>query len=289
MAHRFTRGELYELVWSEPRKTLATRYSVSDVGLSKACRRYDIPVPERGYWAKLKVGKRVKRRPLPHRGPGMLDEVCVGAGNNWWYRNSPSKEEILEATPTPAVFDQNLEEVTAEARARVGHVTIPSLLSRPHRLIAKLLQADEERRKKVATETYVSSWDKPQFDSPFEKRRLKVINAIFTALERCGMKPSIGGREARDLSVKVNDTNVTFSVDDANANLDYHHGQYQQPRNPSGRMKMVIKRWQSPDKIRGAWEDTEDKRIEDAIGSARQRKDIFDASDRRAFSRALAA
>ena len=163
MVHRFTREELYDLVWSEPRKILATRYSISDVGLSKACRRYDIPVPGRGYWAKLKAGKKVQRRPLPHRGPGMSDEVVVGAGNNWWYRNSPSNKEILEATPSPPVFDQGLEEVKAEVRARVGHVTIPSLMNRPHRIIAKLLQVDEERQKKVATQRYVSSWDKLTF------------------------------------------------------------------------------------------------------------------------------
>ena len=58
---------------------------------------------------------------------------------------------------------------------------------------------------------------------------------------------------------------MTFSVDDGNADIDYHHGQYQRPNNPSGKMKVIIKWWQSPDKIRRTWEDTKGKRIEDAI------------------------
>lgn len=71
MAHRFTRAELYKLVWSEPMRSLAKRFEVSDVGLAKACQRYDIPRPGRGYWAKLKAGKAVQQAPLPRRGPGL--------------------------------------------------------------------------------------------------------------------------------------------------------------------------------------------------------------------------
>lgn len=51
MAKTFTRKELYELVWSTPMKTLAASFGLSDVGLAKACRKADIPLPERGYWA----------------------------------------------------------------------------------------------------------------------------------------------------------------------------------------------------------------------------------------------
>ncbi len=52
MINRFTRQELYDLVWSEPMRDLATKYSISDRGLAKACAAADIPVPERGYWNK---------------------------------------------------------------------------------------------------------------------------------------------------------------------------------------------------------------------------------------------
>src|SRR5476649_177159 len=63
--HRFTRQELYDLVWSEPMTKLAARYRISGNGLAKACRRADIPVPRRGYWSKLQAGRKVAKTPLP--------------------------------------------------------------------------------------------------------------------------------------------------------------------------------------------------------------------------------
>jgi hypothetical protein len=52
MAERLSRKALYDLVWSEPIKTLAARFGISDVGLKKTCARAAIPTPERGFSAK---------------------------------------------------------------------------------------------------------------------------------------------------------------------------------------------------------------------------------------------
>lgn len=60
-----TRKELYELVWSEPLTKLAKRFGISDVGFAKACRRANVPVPPRGYWARLAAGQPLDRTPLP--------------------------------------------------------------------------------------------------------------------------------------------------------------------------------------------------------------------------------
>jgi hypothetical protein len=78
MAHRWSRQELYDLVWSEPMKKLAPRFGLSDVRVAKICRKADIPLPERGYWAQLQAGKTVFKRPLPPRGLGMSDMVSIG-------------------------------------------------------------------------------------------------------------------------------------------------------------------------------------------------------------------
>ena len=69
--HRLTRKQLYDLVWSEPVSKIAPRYNISDVGFAKLCRREDVPLPPRGYWAKLKFGKKVpKPRLKPRENPG---------------------------------------------------------------------------------------------------------------------------------------------------------------------------------------------------------------------------
>jgi len=62
---QLSRDELYELVWSTPMNALAARYGVSDVALAKLCRRRQVPVPPRGYWAKKRSGRPVGRPALP--------------------------------------------------------------------------------------------------------------------------------------------------------------------------------------------------------------------------------
>jgi hypothetical protein len=66
--HRISisREELYEKVWTTPMQKLAPRFGLSDVGLAKLCRRHQIPVPGRGYWARLQVGQKPKRAVLPN-------------------------------------------------------------------------------------------------------------------------------------------------------------------------------------------------------------------------------
>ena len=84
MLHTFYRQELFDLVWSEPTRTIAKRLGISDVGLAKACRRADLLLPPRGYWAKLAAGKTVKKPQLPRRGPGMSDRIVLGRDRWSW-------------------------------------------------------------------------------------------------------------------------------------------------------------------------------------------------------------
>jgi hypothetical protein len=63
--HTFTREALHKLVWSESTRTLSKRFDISDVGLAKACRRANIPTPDRGYWARVAAGQGCEKTPLP--------------------------------------------------------------------------------------------------------------------------------------------------------------------------------------------------------------------------------
>lgn len=76
----FKRRELYDLLWPEPMKTLAARYDISDVALAKIYRRHGIPVPPRGYWAKIPAGKKAVRQSLPPRGLGMPEIIRIQTG-----------------------------------------------------------------------------------------------------------------------------------------------------------------------------------------------------------------
>lgn len=79
MGQTYARKELYDLVWSEPLRTLCARFEVSDVSLKKACKRADIPTPPQGYWNKVHAGKKTSKLVLPLRRLGQSDEVAFGA------------------------------------------------------------------------------------------------------------------------------------------------------------------------------------------------------------------
>src|SRR4051812_13641143 len=61
----WNREELYAEIWKEPAIKVAAKYGVSSVMLGKVCRKLQIPLPGRGYWAKKEFGKSVKQIPLP--------------------------------------------------------------------------------------------------------------------------------------------------------------------------------------------------------------------------------
>jgi len=65
-----TREALYALVWAEPMLRVAARFDVSSSYMARICGLMNVPRPERGYWAKLAVGKAPKQPPLPEIRPG---------------------------------------------------------------------------------------------------------------------------------------------------------------------------------------------------------------------------
>jgi hypothetical protein len=55
----FTRRELYDLVWSEPRLSISKKYNISDAGIVKMCKDISVPLPKAGHWEKIRAGKKV--------------------------------------------------------------------------------------------------------------------------------------------------------------------------------------------------------------------------------------
>lgn len=63
-ARRYDRTKLYEEVWSQPVQAVAKTYRISGVMLGKVCRKLQVPVPPRGYWARVRSGYTIKKPPL---------------------------------------------------------------------------------------------------------------------------------------------------------------------------------------------------------------------------------
>lgn len=62
-----TRYQLYEKVWAKPMTQLSKEFGLSDVGLAKICRKHGIPLPERGYWARIQAGQKTVKKVLPRK------------------------------------------------------------------------------------------------------------------------------------------------------------------------------------------------------------------------------
>jgi hypothetical protein len=273
MGYLFTRQQLYDLVWSGPMTTQAKSLAISGVGLAKACRRGDIPVPPRGYWARLAAGQRVARTPLPRRAPGMSDRVTVGAGRPQAFQSEPDErhhgnedadDSLKEALPpTPPIYDETLDEVEARIRrALPAKFRFVRTLENAHPQIARLLREDDERREAMTKNRY--AWDKPRFESRFEQRRLVFLSNLFTLLGRLEAQGSAHGRDGRELNVHVGNQYVKFRVETL-ATL--------RPRTrPGGTRKepmaveVDVARWQhgeSEEKL--FWRDDEDGKLEDRL------------------------
>jgi hypothetical protein len=63
---RYDRAALYEQVWSRPVTHVALTYGVSGVFLGRVCRLLRVPVPPRGYWARVQSGKVPRKPTLPN-------------------------------------------------------------------------------------------------------------------------------------------------------------------------------------------------------------------------------
>ena len=194
MQQRVTRQELYDLAWSEPMRTLAKRFGISDVALAKTCRQMHMPTPPQGYWNKKAAGKPAMRLALPPRPVGLDDTVVLAGGRHGrYYQHSLSQEEILGPVPPAPTFAETMDDIRERLDAMLPKVPVPRELGLPHPAVAKLLKRDDDKRERQKGLSYISSWDTPLYDSPIQRRRLRLLSAIFQALTKQGCRADTGG------------------------------------------------------------------------------------------------
>jgi hypothetical protein len=167
--------------------------------------------------------------------------------------------------PTPSLTE-DLDTVKERARKLLGKVPKSAALTNPHALIAPLLAEDELRRQKVLASEW--AWDKPLFDAPMEKRRLRLLNRLFLAFSRCGCPPALRGKEARELGVSVGDCSVSFTLDPPGTSRDNPAGSTIRRVKHSDKLELNVK-WPSIstdiDPIPTCWTDRNESRLEDQL------------------------
>lgn len=123
-----TRQELYDAVWTTAMRTLAPQLGVSDVGLRKICKRFDIPTPPVGYWAKKQHGK-APRRPKLRDYEG-ADNVKIN-----FYPHCEEKRTEYTAEVAALIAREEQDDY---------RITVPEALCDPHPLVAATIEALEK-------------------------------------------------------------------------------------------------------------------------------------------------
>lgn len=262
IVRRFTRQELYDLVWFKPIRTIAPDYGISDVAFAKTCRGHDIPLPPRGYWARQQAGKKVAQEALPPREIGMSETIEVGGGaySSGYYGDPPGL--ITMEIPPPPEFAEPIADIKQRMAAKIGKVTIPRNFEKAHRLIAGLLAEDEARRQKQIETKYPSIFDAPRYDSPFERRRLRLLSAIFVALEKAGYRPSMTGKDPTGFHVRVGGQSVAFTLEHPGQQRDGYRPASAANRPASDKLKCEISAWRKTDELALLWQDKGEDLVE---------------------------
>ena len=260
---QISRHELYKKVWEVPMTKLSVQFKLSDVGLAKICKKYNIPRPPRGYWAKKAAGQRVKKIQLPNRSSNELIEICPNPSND---QSSDISDEL-----------SNQIQIASEHEP----ITVPKALHNPLPLVKQagelleICQPDQfgilESSSKKCLDIRVSKNNL--------RRALRIMNALIKALSERGfevrMKKGATKVNVLDENLRfgISEELCTIKVEPKNHNLNgyyrFGHSRFDQVRVPSGRLCLTIHEvsyWWG-NKARKNWCDTKRKALENSLDS----------------------
>lgn len=149
MIKDLSRKELYDLVWQKPIIQVAKEYGLSDRGLGKLCAKYQIPVPPRGYWQKIRNGQEIK---IPK-----LEKI----------NNLDDNNVILKSKTTISThrIPDSIKEMVAAEQLPQNQVVVDYSIKNYHPIIEDLNKIDKSYNRKI------------------DHKANKILNALIKALE----------------------------------------------------------------------------------------------------------
>jgi hypothetical protein len=170
-----SRQDLYDLVWVAPLVNIAKRFGISDVGLAKICRSYHIPLPGRGYWAKLEAGQTLPRPALPVTGESWMERIDFNGSFK------PASE--VDASEIPEVREELLTS---------NKITVPEVTAELHPIVASAQRALSRMKAKPDGFLCPPAGTLGLHVSPKElPRAIAIANALISALDARGYTVSI--------------------------------------------------------------------------------------------------
>ncbi len=177
-----TRAELYGLIWAAPLNKVAERLGTSAPRLSQLCDAHAIARPEQGHWLRLDMGKPVRVHALEPAPAGVADVISISP-------SQPRRRHASLGTPSDP----------ADTLLPASGLQVPERLVRPHALVAEWIATHEAqaRKKEQVYDQRLRRLVMPMPPTSADRRRFRVANAIFKAVEKRGVQVRKG--ERRDL------------------------------------------------------------------------------------------
>lgn len=280
---QLTCEQLYEKVWSQSISSLAKEWGISDVGLAKICKRYNIPRPGLGHWARKQHGYNPRQTPLPkgedisieihphQTESGVMDGEQVkearekGIGEGEIENPIIVSETLDDPHPLIARTEKNFRSakkdekgfLTPKAKGRVSLVSAPGSVGRAMRIMDALIKALESRGMKVRIEdgdhkicigsAWHQGWYSTYLSKTLDERTL--VSVLGEDLEIC-------------LSEQIDRSERQPSPKEIKEHLWYRPPVYEY--HPTGRFSLYILNLEG---IRHTWSDTDKKRLEDLLNS----------------------
>jgi len=276
----WNRDELYEDVWKQPLTSLVSKYGVSAVAIGKTCRKLQVPLPGRGYWAKKAHGHSVTRKALPtlHQVPRVVRyrPAVVNTVPNPRVPSPPAKPEFPVETEDRA----ELARINQMLSAGAFSVKKPrKALRHPLVVAARKILSHASPYKGVLQTPWNEAFLDIRVSKPSLRRGLGIMAAIIAVLEDNGVKVrvtagdrSYGDRSSQttatilgeDLHFGITERTKHVRVSDSTAGTDaIGRRRYLHSYDPTGALSLHL--FSHSSYFKTCWDDTEQTKIESLV------------------------
>lgn len=213
-SNTYNRDKLYKEVWEKPVVEVAVQYGVSDVAIHKVCKSLNVPVPPRGYWAKVRAGAKLPKTPLP---PSNGFIMTSGARTFEGFKEAAERLGPLAFLPE----DERQKVLIAAQQIRMpdANAQLHKKINAYRPVIREWDMKDpkDQNAQKTFSTYYYSSL--PFLAGVISKAALPRVFLILDALFR--QVEGLGGNVNDDLSLQVRNEHITLEIAEAQDQVNH--------------------------------------------------------------------
>jgi hypothetical protein len=246
-----TRENLFQEVWTAPVSAVAEKYGISDRGLAKICNKMGVPVPPRGYWARIRSGQKVKKPALPKLRRNQVQAYDLR--RSAVHRISKAEPLSQEAT------------VLLQKEQTAKTIRVPATLVSPHPLVAKIARSMRGQEPDRYGTIRPSEGLNIRVSPGLQKRALRIMQALLKAFDNRGY--DFRCRDNKDryhsdsrMHVMLLGEKIAFSLEERSTRRDHEPTEKEKKEArssawsyhplydyfPSGRLWLEINSWEAP-------------------------------------------